>query len=608
MGQTKTIRWPLVCIAIVALLLIVPATRSSTWALIRVTTLTLPSRTPQQYQACAKAHPDDYLVQLAYAMNPTDDNEAELDAPGDPALLTALEVRFPNNPSALANGISGTVPEHMLDGRHERKIERGDKSQLRAFPPPASILALLDAQCVAGERIDPGNAYFPAVRMAVLLAQNRDAAAQAELGRAASCTRWSVYSGDVMRGKWRMTELVSGYDPPTRRLIESLHIRYISEEAIRDASRIEAIKAWELDKAGGQDQAIAVRYALMRIGSLGRTTAGPLAESFLCAQMAQISASRLTGPITRPKQAHKVTEEQWRATYYKYLTDHGQASDIPAVGAQFDASEQVHALFESTGTADSIVQRLMVLVGFLILGTMPWNLAMMFIGVEILKWIVSHHPEYWRDKAFTNTKLAGLLTGIVAGSTFATGFISPSTHIGKACIAIGAFAMAATFVGAALGWNRRHIDERLWEWGSAAALLSVATAIALTVVLGWSRLIEDYRFAFVARANKPDPSDIWVGPIFGAMLLLFPLTLYSTRNKPRKTFKYPGLVALPNWIVCGIVLAAAGQIGMAIVNAPTIAGLNAALTAEGPYVARQAHKPWPTAVFDPPSHAWTACK
>jgi len=387
----------------------------------------------------------------------------------------------------------------------------------------------------------------------------------------------------------------------------------VSAVAIRDASRIEAIKAWELDKAGRREQAVALRYALMRIGSLGRMSASSLFESAICAQMAQISGSRLTGPQNPSSHSHDLNKSQWRARYYKYLTDHGHSPDIPAVGAQFDASEQVNALFKSTWTLPSLMHQIMVIVGFLILATKPWSFAMMFSVIEFLTWIGSRFPEYWRNEAAAKTKLAGLQTGIVAGSILATGFISPATHGGKVCIVIGAFAMAATFVGAALGWRRRHSDERIWEWASAASFLSVATAIGLTFFVGLGQSLDDYRFAFVARASKPEQLGIWAGLLFGLLLLAFPLVFYaqgieSSRNKPRKKLKYPGLLALPNWIVCAIVLSAAGQIGMAIVNAPTIAGLKAALTAEGPYVARQAHKPWPTTVFDPPSHAWIACK
>lgn len=603
MGQFRAANSAFVCIAIIALLLIVPATRSSTWAIIRATTLTLPTRTPRRLAACAKAHPGEYIVQLGYALDPTGANEGNLEARGDPTLMAALETRFPANPSAFANCIVETLPTHLLGFRPEWQLESTDPSRFCPPAPPAPVLANLDAQCASGERLDPGNAYFPAMRMAVLLAQNRDIEAQAELGRAAACSRWSDYSGDQSRARWRMSELISGFDPPFHRLSQSLHDKFGRQDAIREASDIVAIKAWQLDKKGCPEQAIAIRYALMRMGSIQRAYAQTYIGSLCGAAIEGRARGRLSGPKKPIRLARRTTESELRANYYGYLSSHDHAVDIGAAKEQFDEIDAVKKLEKSAGLGSRswFTRNLMepVLIMMLTWGT--WFGALLAIVFHISMSLSSRIPAYWRREAATTPRVVGLLSGIAAGTALVAGSLTPSTSLGEACIGLGGAVTVASLIGASY-----RVKEDIREWANGALIASISVYIVLSMMTAYLCAGSGYIDTFFGSYGTAAPAaevQKYVANM-GAVILLMPLIwiapIKRKQVKPAKDWR----PASYRQIVLHVAAFAAAQIAMAVIDAPAIAALNATVTGEGPYLARQAHKTWPTTLFDPPSHAW----
>ncbi len=134
----------------------------------------------RRVEAVAARHPNDYAVQYAAAVADNSHDETL-------ANLHALAARFPDRPTLYAN----LLRYEMLG---KVRLERPEENLLRGLPPshkyrmghydaPAD-LASFDADAAAGERLDPGNAYFPLMRAVGLFAGFRDAEGLAAFRRA----------------------------------------------------------------------------------------------------------------------------------------------------------------------------------------------------------------------------------------------------------------------------------------------------------------------------------------------------------------------------------------------------------------------------------------
>ena len=199
-----------VVVALIALFA-VPDTRWVAWSLIHSEFDCARSISEsEKIVRTARRHPDDIDAQIAGMLYSGVETEVGIyHAVSVEAFLPALDRLLITRP--------GYVPlyAHMLrmmmyrDVKLHRK-EAGILNHLTPEPIPARTsydaenLQKFDRLAAQGERFDPDNAYFPAMRFVGLLEAHRDDEALGALHRAASRPRWNAYATPAIRAAIRM--------------------------------------------------------------------------------------------------------------------------------------------------------------------------------------------------------------------------------------------------------------------------------------------------------------------------------------------------------------------------------------------------------------------
>ncbi len=241
------------------------------------------------YQAAAARRPDDFLIQYGLATA----------YPSDQAVrnLRALTQRFPKNPALFANLL-------RYDNRNVN-LNRTDDYTLLGQPVPKDAphfpvlspvtLADYDRDAAAGERVDPGNAYFPYLRAYGLFAAHRDAEALAAVKRAAVLPIWNEYLTTDDEAHWRLHTAAFG-DPGAlgQDSIAATQILW-QYGHYRQTARLVAYQAVLTEQAGHAEQGLALREALRRCGDLMRVQSTLLIGSMIGTAISAISETRPGG-------------------------------------------------------------------------------------------------------------------------------------------------------------------------------------------------------------------------------------------------------------------------------------------------------------------------
>jgi hypothetical protein len=136
---------------------------------------------------------------------------ADKDAYLDPRVraLHDLAKQHPDKPAvygtAILYALSGSVKCNRSAEEKPLAYTEVAEDGYKNDPTDASLEALsaFDADCVAGERLDPDNAYFPAFRAYSLFAQHRDKEALAELISAGNKPYYREYWIDELAGRMK---------------------------------------------------------------------------------------------------------------------------------------------------------------------------------------------------------------------------------------------------------------------------------------------------------------------------------------------------------------------------------------------------------------------
>lgn len=224
----------------------------------------------------AQRHPNDYDLQLAWTVR-------EQSSVTRTDRLRALATRFPaGSASPREPSIYAHVLRYACQGevRLHRKEEELFSSAVSTQPAPfaplpfrspaPSHLAEFDQAAVEGARIDPDNAYFPAMRAVGFFAAHRDTEALASLQLAAVKKRWDDYASQEVRGTWRLREMALGEHSVLHRLPAAASILYPYMPQLRGAVRVLVYKAIEAERSGRASEGLAIRHAVMQLGGLMR--------------------------------------------------------------------------------------------------------------------------------------------------------------------------------------------------------------------------------------------------------------------------------------------------------------------------------------------------
>ncbi|BDI28827.1 hypothetical protein CCAX7_008780 [Capsulimonas corticalis] len=356
----------------------------------------------------------DYSVQLASVRG---------DAAQKTRQARALEQRFPDTPSLYANTMRYATAGPISLYRDDQIYIEGatppgpGQFQPRRIPSSQADLDAFDRDAANGERLDPDNAYFPAMRAIGLFAAHRDPEALAAVHRAAQKTQWREYYTDEVQGNMRKRELANGPQSEIVRTEVFASTLFPHYARLRAVTRTATYAAMQAEIHGQAARGARIRRDLMQIGGLMRAQSQSAIGALVGIALTREALNRPGGaPFIPDKDEQKPTSERIDA-YCAFLQSRHLNSDIPAIRAEYEAGTTARSItdraFESHGSAllqpfrdasDSWA------VGAGMLVNSVWALAL-----GVLAFLASRSPAIRRAAALPRRRVAGIWTGLFLG-------------------------------------------------------------------------------------------------------------------------------------------------------------------------------------------------
>jgi len=243
-------------------------------------------------QNVVSRHSDDLGLQIAFAETNS--------GPADQTVirLRALVPHFPESPALNATVLRYMCMSQVKVDRDEEYLFTGDKPPNR---PAGARVRVSDAYdtfdqlAAKGERLDPDNGFFPAIRAIGLFGRNMDIDGLAALDRASGKPRFEEYLSLEARGRWRLSEGAYGRRGAFSKIAVYAAILFPHYAKLRSAVRMAMFLAVEAEKAGRKEEGLAIRHSLMKLGSLLRSEAQPGIGSLVGIALSAISMGRPGG-------------------------------------------------------------------------------------------------------------------------------------------------------------------------------------------------------------------------------------------------------------------------------------------------------------------------
>jgi len=397
-----------------------PGHRSLAWQILGVDDDLLKSADYQAESAAvdraAARHPDDLAVQLAYIIHDS----------AHPQAMASLEDRFSHDPVFYAAWARFLTMRAVGLRRDEVSLLYGEKLTPSVAPSTPDDLRTFNRACAAGERLDPENAYFPAVRAIGLFAAHQDDAALAALHRAAAKTHWDDYAFVEAEGGARLVDLAFG----DRSGISSMYLAVSTLlphfSGLRAAAQVAVYKAAVLEKHGQTEAGFMIRRDVSHLGALMRVQSRSIISSLVGGAISQIASIAPGGTIPARSASSKVGDEsqleargrEHLAAYAAYLRRIGHPEEAVYAERQYEAGRQVREIdkAESPWVLDFVgVPRLAAHWFFClaILAAVGWTLL---LGLAIWAWERSAPREGQKpDIGRVNYRRIAVGLGVAAG-------------------------------------------------------------------------------------------------------------------------------------------------------------------------------------------------
>lgn len=247
------------------------------------------------------------------------------------------------------------------------------------------VLALFDWAAAAGEKLDPDNAFFPHMRAGGLLAGYQDKKAIKEILRAGQLSGWE----DYVREEAEAYEVVcseAGHHPTVmEQEVVDADILTPHYGLCRAAARTIRFKAVQAEASGNRMEGLALRHALMKVGSAMRYHSGIITGSLIGIAIIELSLYRPGGAPIPSASATGNTEAAKQARwqeYYHYLTSIHQTDEVRWVQGEEIANQRVRSIaLKARGVSvlrDGGINRLVVywLVDMILLANALWLLLL----------------------------------------------------------------------------------------------------------------------------------------------------------------------------------------------------------------------------------------
>lgn len=269
--------------------------------------------------AYAAAHPADDAVQAALAMS-GDSRQGESLFRAYVKRLEPLLDRYPRSAVIRAAILRYSADKKGLSSDERSATERAARE---------------------GEALEPDNAVYPAMCWALI--PGRTDSKQALL-RAARKTRWDEHTREEIEGRWRLKEAGSHHHSGVDRLILGSATLFPQYAALRQSAKGAAAEAARLEATGHTTGGLAIRHALMRVGSLMRTQSTTLIGNVVGVSIDAMAAKDPGGRTVTRAAFTDAQRAKELAAYETYLNGIGRPDEAAFARREFKAGQEVRAL------------------------------------------------------------------------------------------------------------------------------------------------------------------------------------------------------------------------------------------------------------------------
>jgi hypothetical protein len=365
-----------------------------------------------------KSRPNDFPLQMAIAMRiGAEERSRTTEITKSPqhslgAYIRRLANRFGDQPGLYATAIRMDTTGYVRVARPETALlteeHMDDKPRPQQLPSPDN-LATFDQDCATGERLEPDNAYFPAMRAIGQFGARQDALAIESLIRASTKSRWDEHIADEVNGKWRLSETESGGRNALGRMAVSAAILFPHYAQLRAAAQMATLKAMEEEQNGRPKEGARIRTALMRIGDMMRYHSTSLIGCLVGVAETHIAFGRPGGapPIKARAEVGsgftaREQDENARMRFQAladYWEQNGLSDDVPTAKARMESGiktrNQIAAMLPVSTFNEKTFAWLALLWcgGALVLANVWWLLVFGGIGSIVLSRRVAGRRE-----------------------------------------------------------------------------------------------------------------------------------------------------------------------------------------------------------------------
>lgn len=342
-----------------------------------------PANTPQpawfrnRLEEVARQHPDDYLIQLACAV--------EYRRPSEVNLRNLLP-GFGMRPALLAHILRYDAASRVSIRRIEESAfyppsRRPNPQSL--VPSPPEYLAAYDRIASTGESLDPDNAYFPLMRAVGFFAARRDKEAIEAMERASRKPRWEDYTNEEAEAHLHLLTKAFGRQPAISQFLNASVVIEPHWIGIRSAARMVQYLAHQKEKTGRRREGADLRLSMLRCASLIRAQSSSSIGA-LVASALESAAVFSPGNPRRPSESEEQRRLRMRQQFPDLLRQLGKHRDANWAQREFAAMEEARAIVREAMAPQRWVQTPLKLVR-------AWtiNMLLLFLGLGALfLWLV----------------------------------------------------------------------------------------------------------------------------------------------------------------------------------------------------------------------------
>ncbi len=291
-------------------------------------------------------------------------NATRLDGKEKWAALQKLVQDFPNRPEAHASLLrfacrnGGSVGIGREEEQDRLSIRQGTLHSSSLPKPDPADIALMLTSCAAGERLDPDNAYFPALAAVALFSASRDTEALAALHRAGEKKLWREYTDAELHGQELRAQRLGDSGSSLARSVRMASLQFPHYAQFRAIARLSAVKAMDAEVAGDVKTGLQIRRDVWSLGRMMRIHGTTGICNLVGIAIVRIASARPGGAPTLKNELGNdvgVSERNKKsdARFIAYLNAHGFSKDASAWEPELAASDRVRALIQNSNTVSA---------------------------------------------------------------------------------------------------------------------------------------------------------------------------------------------------------------------------------------------------------------